>query len=103
MRFGLDGNDQLYVEWNQKHGVKRAWIQYKRDPEKDWADTVRYLNVVRCNEEGRPGGNPTDFPIFDSPLEDRQILTAFVHSVCALTGCPIPSEEADSPRATGGR
>lgn len=88
-----DGKGQPFIEWEQASGqYKRAWIQRKDDPEKDWAKTPqrRYLNVVRIEERGGgPAGNATDFPIF-SPYSDEQILEAFVASVSAITGCPIP-------------
>lgn len=88
-----DSKNQPYIQWQQADhpaGYKRAWIQRKADPEKDWAGTVRYLNVVRVDET-RPGigGNPTDFPIF-SDLPDEQILEAFVAAVCISTGCRLP-------------
>ena len=93
MEFFVDGNGSLCVEWEQAFGArKRAWIQRKTDPEKDWAQTPerRYLNVVRVDRSsGNPAGNPTDFPIY-SPLSDRQILEAFVSSVCAITGQQLP-------------
>ncbi len=93
MRFFRDGNGSLCVEWEQANGHhKRAWIQRKSDPEKDWAGTPerRYLNVVRVDiESGNPAGNATDFPVFCS-LSDHQILEAFVTSVCAITGVPLP-------------
>ncbi len=88
MDFFNDGNGSLCVEWEQAFGHrKRAWIQHKTDPEMDWAKTPqrRYLNVVRVKDNGNPGGNPTDFPIWCS-LSDRQILEAFVLSVCSITG-----------------
>ena len=92
MRFFEDGNGSLCVEWEQAFGhSKRAWIQRKSDPEKDWAKTPerRYLNIVRVDKDsGNPGGNPTDFPIF-STLAGRQILEAFVVSVCAITGLKL--------------
>jgi hypothetical protein len=96
MRFFVDGNGSLCVEWEQALGHrKRAWIQRKSDPEKDWAQTPerRYLNVVRVDREsGNPGGNATDFPVYCT-LPDRQILQAFVASVCAITGLELaPSE-----------
>jgi hypothetical protein len=54
---------------------------------KDWADTGRYLNVVRIDALGKgPAGNATDFPIW-SKLSDEQILEAFVSAVCGITGC----------------
>lgn len=84
---------QAFVEWEQAPGgCKRAWIQHKTDPKKDWASTpgARYLNVVRIEALGAgPSGNPTDFPIF-SNLSDEQILEAFVSSVSAITGCKLP-------------
>ena len=92
MEFFRDGNESLCVEWVQAFGHrKRAWIQRKPDAEKDWAETPdrRYLNVVRVKDDGNPGGNPTDFPVFCN-LSDRQILEAFVASVCAITGCELP-------------
>jgi hypothetical protein len=94
MEFFRDGNGSLYTEWEQANGHhKRAWIQRKADPTKNWADVTdgRYLNVVRVDiVTGNPAGNPTDFPIFCG-LSDEQILEAFVSSVCAITGCPLPS------------
>lgn len=87
-----DGQGQPYIEWEQANDCyKRAWIQRKQDPSKDWAGAERYLNVVRCNEPGRPGGNPTDFPIFND-LPDEQILRAFVHATAAITGGTLPGE-----------
>jgi hypothetical protein len=87
-----DSNGSPYVEWEQAHGhYKRAWIQRKTEPDKDWATTPggRYLNVVRCDPKTRnPGGNSTDFPIF-SNLSDEQILEAFVAATCAITGCKL--------------
>jgi hypothetical protein len=84
---------QPYLEWEQAPGgYKRAWVQHRTDPERDWAEARggRYLNVVRITALGAgPAGNPTDFPIF-SDLSDEQILEAFVSAVCAITGCPIP-------------
>lgn len=85
-----DTKGQPLIEWQQSpEGWKRAWIQ-RKEPEKDWAGTGRYLNIVRI-DPARPGsgGNPTDFPIF-SDLPDEQILEAFVAAVCAVTGCRIP-------------
>ena len=94
MKIRRDGKGQPFIEWAQVEGCfKRAWIQRKDAEDKDWARTGRYLNVVRCNAPGRPGGNPTDFPIFDSPLSDEQLLRAFVQSVSAMTGCILPEEE----------
>ncbi len=85
MEIHSDGNGSRYIEWDQYDGnFKRAWIQ-NRDGDKDWANTGRYLQVVRCNSKGHPGGNPTDFPI-SNDLSDDQILLAFVHSVNAITG-----------------
>jgi hypothetical protein len=101
MRFFKDGNGSLCVEWEQAFGhCKRAWIQRKPDKEKDWAQTPerRYLNVVRVDiESGNPGGNPTDFPIFCT-LSDRQILEAFVTSICAITGLNIGSIQSDTTK-----
>jgi len=92
MHIQRDGTNQPYIEWQQTPGhYKRAWIQRKADPGKDWAGAERYLNVVRCGTPGHPGGNPTDFPIFNN-LSDEQILRAFVHSACAITGCALPGE-----------
>jgi hypothetical protein len=85
-----DGNGSPYIEWEQAAGHhKRAWVQHKSNPDKDWAGTQRYLNVVRCETPGHPGGNPTDFPIF-SMLTDEQILEGFVATVCGVTGCRLP-------------
>lgn len=85
MRFGIDTNGSHYIEWEQARSCyKRAWVQHKSGPT-DWARTGRYLNVVRCNEPGHPGGNPTDFPIFND-LGDEEILQAFVEAVNRITG-----------------
>jgi hypothetical protein len=90
MKISRDGNGQAYIAWEQAPGgYKRAWIQLKTDPSKDWAKTGRYLNVVRTEElGGGPSGNATDFPVF-SELSDEQILEAFVTSVAAITGCRL--------------
>ena len=92
MEIQRDTKGQPFIEWEQAPGgFKRAWIQRKTDPEKDWANTPdgRYLNVVRVKNLGAgPAGNATDFPIFCS-LSDEQILLAFVASVSAITGCPL--------------
>lgn len=101
MEIQRDGNGHPYIEWEQ-YGIegmagvqhpKRAWVQH-RTGERDWAGTGRYLNVVRCNDPGHPGGNPTDFPIYNDALPDEQILTAFVCTVNAITGC-TPNEDRD--------
>lgn len=85
MKIKKDGNGHLYVEWTRaKKGYMRAWVQH-RPSDKDWAGTGRYLNVVRCNSPGHPGGNPTDFPIFNN-LPDRQVLLSFVYAANAITG-----------------
>jgi len=86
-----DTKGQPFIEWEQAAGgYKRAWIQIKDEPDKDWAGSGRYLNVVRVEAlRAGPAGNPTDFPIF-SELSDEQILEAFVASVCAITGCRLP-------------
>jgi len=86
-----DTKGQPFIEWEQAPGgYKRAWIQRKTNPDKDWAGTGRYLNVVRVEGLGvGPAGNATDFPIFSS-LSDEQILEAFVSSVSAITGCQLP-------------
>ena len=85
MKIQKDGSGQPYIEWDQGQGAyKRAWIQ-ERYGDKDWADTGRYLNVVRCNEPGKPGGNPTDFPIY-SDLPNEQVLLAFVYATNSITG-----------------
>jgi hypothetical protein len=89
MQIQHDGSGQPYIEWDQADGCyKRAWIQRKQEPDKDWAGTGRYLNVVRCNSPGHPGGNPTDFPIFND-LPDEQILEAFVMAANAITGWKV--------------
>ena len=85
MEIQRDGNGQPYVEWDQGQGAfKRAWRQ-ERSGDRDWAGTGRYLNIVRCENPGRPGGNPTDFPIYNE-LPDKQILLAFVYAANAVTG-----------------
>ena len=90
MQILYDGNEQPYIQWQQHrdgmpNATKRAWIQ-TRQGDGDWAHTGRYLNVVRCKDDGNPGGNPTDFPIYND-LPDAQILRAFVTIVNAITGC----------------
>lgn len=97
MKLGKDTKDQLYIQWHQAKGhYKRAWIQRKGPGTgNDWASSNRYLNVVRCNDEGKPSGNPTDFPIFSDHLDDEQILRAFVHATSAITGCRLDSEIID--------
>lgn len=88
-----DGLGQPYIEWAQAPGsFKRAWIQRKSNPDKDWAEVSRYLNVVRCNSPGHPGGNPTDWPIYfdESDMPDEQILRAFVYATATITGGKIP-------------
>lgn len=93
MQIKRDKKDQPYIEWEQAPGgFKRAWIQRKTDPSKDWANAKdgRYLNVVRVKSlGGGPAGNATDFPIY-SDLPDEQILEAFVTAVSAITGCCLP-------------
>jgi len=91
MNIKRDKKGQPYIEWEQAPGgYKRAWIQVKDDPDKDWAGVGRYLNVVRIEALGEgPAGNATDFPIY-SDLPDEQILEAFVTSVSAITGCKLP-------------
>ena len=95
MKIEKDKKGQLMIEWEQAPGgYKRAWIQRKTDPDKDWAKAKegRYLNVVRIESLGSgPAGNATDFPIF-SDLPDEQILIAFVTAVSAITGCSINLE-----------
>lgn len=97
MRFGMDGKQQTYIEWEiGAGGWKRAWVQDRSQlgPEKDWAGTGRYLNVVRIEAAGGgPAGNATDFPIF-SKQSDRQILRAFVFAVTACTGGVLPDTPA---------
>lgn len=85
MEIKKDGNGSSYVEWTRaEKGHIRAWVQH-RTGSKDWAGTGRYLNVVRCNSPGHPGGNPTDFPIFNN-LPDEQVLLSFVYAANAITG-----------------
>jgi hypothetical protein len=87
-----DNIGQPFIEWEQAAGgCKRAWIQRRTDPARDWASTPegRYLNVVRIERLGAgPAGNATDFPIY-SALSDEQILEAFVVSISAITGCQL--------------
>lgn len=92
-----DGNNQPYVEWEQgpankpgSGGFKRAWIRYPPTPDRDWANTGRYISIASIDALGRgPNGMSADFPIY-SGLPDEQILVAFVVSMCGLTGCQIP-------------
>ena len=86
MQIKKDTLGQPYIEWRQTEDVyKRAWVQ-RRTGDKDWAESGRYLNVVRCESPGHPGGNPTDFPIYND-LPDEQILLSFVYATNAITGC----------------
>jgi hypothetical protein len=90
MEISKDNNGSPYIAWESSGGYKRAWVQRRTDPQKDWAGTGRYLNVART--EGLdlgPAGNATDFPVY-STLSDEQILVAFVAAVCAITGCSLP-------------
>lgn len=93
IKIRTDTKGQPYIEWKQAEhpaGYKRAWIQRRSEPDKDWAGTERYLNVVRIDpQKPGSGGAPTDFPIF-SNLPDAQVLEAFVAAVCAATGCRLP-------------
>jgi hypothetical protein len=92
-----DTTGQPFIEWEQAPGgYKRAWIQRRADPARDWAKTpeARYLNVVRIEQLGRgPAGNATDFPVF-CDLSDEQILEAFVVSISAITGCKLEDDGA---------
>ena len=87
-----DGNGSLCVQWEQAFGQKkRAWIQRRKNPDKDWAKTPegRYLNIVRVDKAtGNPRGNSADFPIFGN-LPDRPILEAFVLTICAVSGLAV--------------
>jgi hypothetical protein len=89
MKFGTDGKGQVFVEWNRgaagTNGWARAWIS-RRDGEKDWAGTGRYLNATRVDAPGGgPSGTGPDFPI-SSSLSDQEILRAYVVTVSAITG-----------------
>ena len=90
MQIKQDSRGQPYIEWAQgPNGFKRAWVQDRSGTDKDWADSGRYINVVRIERLGAgPAGNATDFPVF-SPLPDEQLLIAFVTGVSAITGCAL--------------
>src|SRR3546814_17543543 len=92
MKIQRDSKDQPFIEWQQgASGFKRAWIQRKPGPDKDWANAKdgRSLNVVRFEIRGAgPAGNATEFPIFSS-LQDGQILLAYVTVVSAIPGCTL--------------
>lgn len=91
MEISRDNNGSPFIAWELDGGSKRAWVQRRTDPQKDWAGTGRYLNVARTEALGQgPAGNATDFPIY-SALPDEQILEAFVAAVCAITGAELPS------------
>ena len=86
MEIRKDNKGQPYIEWEQAEGIyKRAWVQHKTG-DSDWARCGRYLNIVRCNSPGHPGGNPADFPIYND-LPDGQVLLSYVYAVNAITGC----------------
>lgn len=93
MHFGNDGKGQRYVEWEIAPAIlKRAWIQH-RVGDNDWAQTGRYLNVVRVEvPNAGPKGQAADFPVYfsTSQMSDDQLLTAFVYSVCAVVGRQQP-------------
>lgn len=91
MEIKRDKLNQPLIEWEQAGSFKRAWIQRRTEPDKNWAYSPegRYLNVVRIEALGKgPAGIATDFPVF-STLSDEQILTAFVSAVSAITGCKL--------------
>ncbi len=55
MEIQRDTKGQPFIEWAQSsNGFKRAWIQRKSNPGKDWANAKdgRYLNVVRIENLG---------------------------------------------------
>ncbi len=57
MKIQRDGKDQPFIEWAVGgNGYKRAWIQRRADPDKDWAKSGRYLNVVRIEAFGKGAG-----------------------------------------------
>lgn len=89
MHFGNDGKGQRYLEWEIAPGaLKRAWVQY-RSGANDWAGTERYLNAVRVEAaHAGPKGQAADFPVYltAAQMPDDQLLSAFVHSVCAVVG-----------------
>lgn len=94
MQFTLDGKGQQAVYWQIANGAwKMAWIQDRSvDPDRDWAGTGLYLNVVRATGfQSGPGGNATDFPIAREfhHLDKKQILASFVLSVSTICGIPI--------------
>lgn len=91
MQISRDNNGSPFIAWESDGGSKRAWVQRRTDPQKDWARTGRYLNIARTEALGQgPAGNATDFPIYSS-LPDEQILEAFVAAVCAITGAELPT------------
>jgi hypothetical protein len=95
LRIHHDTKDQLCITWEQAPtGAKRAWVQ-ERAGDDDWAGTRRYINVVRIDNgrlDGRPSGNPTDFPVhYSEAVTDRDVLIAFVLSIFGATGAPAPS------------
>ena len=98
MQFYLDGKKQQCVRWHLGgQAWKMAWIQDRSsEPDKDWAGTGRYLNVVRAAHDTKgPKGNATDFPVSRDlkHLSDIQILTSFVLATSAVTGFAIDLKE----------
>jgi hypothetical protein len=94
MEFYKDKKKLQCVRWKiGKNAWKMAWIQDRSgEPEKDWAGTGRYLNVVRAvGEKTGPVGNATDFPIAKEMqhVSDIQILTSFVLAISTMTGRPV--------------
>jgi hypothetical protein len=91
MNVQQDKMDQPYIEWEQAPGgFKRAWIQRRTDPEKDWAKAPRYLNVARIEKLGAGPVQPTDFPIYSNEFTDDEILMAFVVWVSAISHHRLP-------------
>lgn len=89
---GIDSNGSPFIAWEQpRGGFKRAWVQH-RDGETDWAQTGRYVMVARTETlEGGPKGMSADFPVYfkEEQAPDRQVLEAFVLSICLITGCAV--------------
>ena len=92
LKIHKDGLDQPFVQWVVCNDYRvRAWIQIKTGAD-DWANSGRYLNVVRCHDvTGNPNGNPTVFPIFNRRA-DSEILQEFAASACSITGGPLEDD-----------
>ena len=72
-----DTKGQPFLEWEQAPvpgGCKRAWIQRKTDPSKDWAGTGRYLRQR----------NPTIELVAVQPEDELSVIEGLKHLETAV-------------------